>query len=285
METAAAVPLAVVAVAVEVAEVWPVGTNPRSTAAVLCVLAVTTIGPAAGLLSVNSMPFPVVASCAVNVAPAAWAAVLMLLNDVAHGRIAGNAHGNLDGGAIDRFADREIGPAGRDRVDADAGAVVQLAELRGGGEGPQPELRGRGPAVFADGEIGAADPRADVDPRLCRVDFRIQAGPGTVDAVQQVLDRLVAADIDRVGLAAAGDLQAGRIERGAAAAGRGRVGRQGRDRRLPAAVLVGRIEAGGERQAGNLVDGGDDLTGPAGRGGRGGNAGPSKCPASGCPES
>ena len=31
------------------------------------------------LLSVNSMPFPVVASCARKVAPAAWAAVLMLL--------------------------------------------------------------------------------------------------------------------------------------------------------------------------------------------------------------
>ena len=82
-------------------------------------------------------------------------------------------------------------------------------------------------AVFADGEIGAADPRADVDPRSCRVDFRVQAGAGAVDAVEQVLDRLVAAETDRVGLAAAGDLQAGRIERGAAAARRGRVGAGG----------------------------------------------------------
>ena len=68
----------------------------------------------------------------------------------------------------------------------------------------------------------AADPRADVDARLGRIDFRVQAGAGIVDAVEQILDRLVAADIDRVGLAGGGDLQAGRIERAAAAAGRGR---------------------------------------------------------------
>ena len=80
----------------------------------------------------------------------------MAVDDVADGRIAGNAHGHLDGRRRrigNRFADREIGSAGRDGVHADAAAVVQLAQLRGGGEGPQAELRGRNAAVFADGEI------------------------------------------------------------------------------------------------------------------------------------
>ena len=102
--------------------------------------------------------------------------------------------------------------------------MVQLGQWRSGGEGPQSELGGRVSAVFTDGKIGAADPRTDVNARFCRVDLRVQTGAAVVDAVQQVLDRLVAAEIDRVGLAAAGDLQASRIERGAAAARCDRVG-------------------------------------------------------------
>ena len=80
------------------------------------------------------MPFPLVASCARNVAPAAWAAVLMLLNDVADGRIPGNAHGDLDGDggeSLNCLADREIGPAGRGRVDADAVPWFNWRQLRG----------------------------------------------------------------------------------------------------------------------------------------------------------
>ena len=43
-------------------------------------MAVTTIGPCVESASVSSMPLPVVASCAVNVAPSAAAAVLIELS-------------------------------------------------------------------------------------------------------------------------------------------------------------------------------------------------------------
>ena len=70
----------------------PWGPIPGRRPPVLCGLAVTTIGPLRRSAAINSMPFPLVASCALIVAPAAWAAVLMTLDHIADGRIAGNAH-------------------------------------------------------------------------------------------------------------------------------------------------------------------------------------------------
>ena len=70
-------------------------------------------------------------------------------------------------------------------------------------------------AVFADGKIAAAERRADDEAsrRMDRFATRTLA-PRLVDRVEQVLDGLSAAGVDRVGLAAVVNLQAGcQVER------------------------------------------------------------------------
>ena len=83
------------------------------------------------------MPLPVVASWAWNVAPAVWAAVLIDWITSPTVVVAGDAHADLHGrwrlpGSVCEIV--KSVPPGVCRVDADALAVVQLRQLRGGGE-------------------------------------------------------------------------------------------------------------------------------------------------------
>ena len=70
-----------------------------------------------------------------------------------------------------------------------------------------PQVGGRISAVFADGEVAAAGVGTDFQAGFGRIDLGLHAGAGTVDRVDDVLDRVAIGQVDGVGGAAVGDLQ------------------------------------------------------------------------------
>ena len=106
--------------------------------------------------------------------------------------------------------DHEIRRAAADRGDAEP--EIEIAQAGGGRQRADTELGGRGAAVFADGEIGAAEGGLDVDAGALRIDRRDHTGARAVDRVEHVLHRRIADETDIVGVAPRTDLQPGRIQ-------------------------------------------------------------------------
>ncbi len=146
----------------------------------------------------------------------------------------------------------------------DAESVVEGIELDGGGEGADAEL-GRGcAAVFADGEVRAAEAGAEAEGAAVGIDGGKQVGGGLVELVEQVLDRDRAGKIDGIGLAAVGDLQTGGQVEGCTGASGERSCRGEGDWGIAIVGLIAdAVEAGGEEgvEGGMGVEGGRGLVG------------------------